>query len=122
MLRKFITNSTLLSHRVELEEQCIEASKHTESKIVEEDKSYTKDVLECKQHTDGEQKILGVKWNFVQDTFVFDLNELVNVIRSSKATKRQIVGITTRLYDPLGFTYVSSNHTNQDVLPGAMSE
>ena len=33
-LHKFITNSTLLSHRVELEEQCIEASKHTESKIV----------------------------------------------------------------------------------------
>ena len=40
-LRKFVTNSTLLSHRVELDKQCIEASKHTESKIVEEDKSYT---------------------------------------------------------------------------------
>ena len=52
---------------------------------------------------DDEEKILGVKWNFVQNTLVFDLNELANVIRSLKATKRQIVGITTRLRDPLGF-------------------
>ena len=44
-LHKFVTNSTLLSHRVELKEQGIEASKYNEFKVVEEDKSYTKDVL-----------------------------------------------------------------------------
>lgn len=102
-LRKFVTNSTSLSHRVEQIEQNNEGLIHTEPNIVEEDKSYTKDVLGSKQHTDGEQKILGVKWNFVQDTLIFDLNELANAMRSLKATKRQIVGVTARLYDPLGY-------------------
>jgi len=102
-LRKFVSNSMSLSHRVELMEQENEGVMHGESNVVEEDKSYTKDVLGSKQHSDGEHKILGVKWNFVQDTLIFDLNELANAMTKLKATKRQIVGITARLYDPLGF-------------------
>ena len=70
------------------------------SNVVEEDKSY---VLGSKQHSDGEHKILGVKWNFVQDTLIFNLNELANVMTKLKATKRQIVHITATLYDPFGF-------------------
>ena len=76
---------------------------HGESNVVEEDKSYTKEVLGSKQHLDGEHKILGVKWNFVRDSLIFNLNELANVMTELKATKQQIVGITARLYDPLGF-------------------
>ena len=102
-LRKFVSNSTSLSRRVEQLEGSNEGLTHDTPNVVEEDKSYTKDVLGSKQHSDGEQKILGVKWNFVQDTLIFDLNELANVMNSLKATKRQIVGVTARLYDPLGF-------------------
>ena len=75
---------------------------HGESNVAEQDKSYTKDVLGNKQHSDGEHKILGVKWSFVQDTF--DLNELSNVMTKLKATKWKIVSITAnRLYDCLSF-------------------
>ena len=102
-LRKFVSNSTSLSHCIKLMEQENEGVMHDESNVVEEDKSYTKDVLGSKQHSDGEHKILGVKWNFVQDTLIFDLNELTIVMTKLNATKRQIVGITARLYDPLGF-------------------
>ena len=54
--------------------------------IAEEDKSYTKDVLGSKQQ-DGEQKILGVRWNFVLDTLIFDFSESANVMNSLKVTK-----------------------------------
>ena len=73
------------------------------TKIVEEDKSHTKDILGDKQHVNGEQKILGVKWNFIQDRLIFDLTELARSMRGAEATKRHIVGISTRFYDPLGF-------------------
>ena len=102
-LCKFVSNSALLSNRIKAKELGADVSRHTKPKVIEEDKSYTKDVLGGKQNENGEQKIFSVKWNFVQDTLVFDLNELANVMRSLKATKRQIVGMTTRLYDPLGF-------------------
>ena len=101
-LRKFVSNSTSLSHRVELMEQENEGVVHGESNVVEEDKSYTKDVR-SKQHSDGEHKILGVRWNLVQDALTFDLNELANAMTKLKATKRQMAGITARLYDLLGF-------------------
>ena len=101
-------------------EQENEGVVHGKSNVVEEDKSYTKDVrskqhsdgeqdksytkdVRSKQHSDGEHKILGVRWNLVQDTLIFDLNELANAMTKLKAAKRQIAGITARLYDLLGF-------------------
>ena len=72
-------------------------------KVTEEDKTYTKDILGDKQHTEGEQKILGIKWNFVQDKLVFDLIEMAILMKNTDPTRRCIVGMTTRFYDPLGF-------------------
>jgi len=91
-----------LNHRVELIEQDNQDLIFDDPNIAEEDKSYTKDVRGSMQQ-DGEQKILEVRCNFVQDTLIFDLNELANVMNSLKATKREIVCVTARLYDPLGF-------------------
>ena len=71
--------------------------------MVDKDKTYTKEVLDGKQTSDKEQCILGVRWNFVQDRLVFDLNELAILVCSAEATKRQIVSVASRLYDPLGF-------------------
>ena len=101
-LRKFVTNSTKLNHHIGLTEQGFNALK-TNSKIVEEDKSYTKDILGDRHYVDGEQKILGIKWNFIQDDLIFDLTELTRILTGAEATKRHIVGASTRFYDPLGF-------------------
>ena len=46
---------------------------------------------------------MGVKWNFIQDDLIFDLTELTSVMSGAEATKRHIVGTSTRFYDPLGF-------------------
>ena len=47
--------------------------------------------------------MLGVRWNFVQDEFIFDLNELAFVVKKTLPTKRQIIAITTKCYDPFVF-------------------
>ena len=57
-LRKFFTNSFLLSHRVEsLEKDVRNTGSVSRHKVVEEDKRYTKNVLGDK-HADGEQQFL----------------------------------------------------------------
>ena len=58
-LSKFVTNSTKLNHHIGLNEQGFNVLQ-TSNKIVEEDKSYIKDVHGDRQYVDGEQKILGV--------------------------------------------------------------
>ena len=42
----------------------------------------------------------------MQDCLVFDLNEFAILGKSAEATKRNIVGIASRFYDPLGYVSV----------------
>ena len=99
-----MTNSTSLSQHIELNEHRLTKLEEGNSrKVIEEDKTYTKDILGDKQNIDGEQKILGIKWNFVQDKLVFDLTEMAILMRNAEPTKRCIVGVATKFYDPLGF-------------------
>ena len=103
-LRKFVTNSASLNQRIQLSELNFGKPEESNScKVTEEDKTYTKDILGDKQHTEGEQKILGIKWNFVQDELVFDLTEMAILMKNTEPTRRCIVGMATRFYDPLGF-------------------
>ena len=44
-----------------------------------------------------------MKWNYVQDRLVFDFNEFAILVKNSEPTKRNIVGIACRFYDPLGY-------------------
>ncbi|XP_065902306.1 uncharacterized protein [Dysidea avara] len=105
-LRKFVSNSQSLQSRIESSEghDLVEVNSSNSSSVVEEDKTYTKDVLGRAQSNEGgEQKILGVRWNYVQDQLVFDLSELAITLRNMEPTKRRIVGIGCKFYDPLGF-------------------
>ena len=103
-LRKFVTNSASLNQRIQLSKLKFgKPEKSNSCKVTEEDKTYTKDILGDKQHTEGEQKTLGNKWNFVQDELVFYLNEMAILMKNTEPTKRCIVGMATRFYNPLGF-------------------
>jgi len=42
-----------------------------------------------------------VKWNYMQDCLVFDKFPIL--VKSSDATKCNMVGIASRLYDPLEY-------------------
>ena len=71
------------------------------SDIVEENATYTSTLFSCEMSSN--QKILGVSWNPVCDTLVFDICATGNALRTLKPTKRNVVGFSSRFYDPLGF-------------------
>ena len=48
-------------------------------------------------------KVLGVKWDPRTDKLIFDFNSLLNSIAGKTPTKRNIIGVCARIYDPLGF-------------------
>ena len=53
--------------------------------------------------TASEAKVLGITWNPHSDTLVFDLSELALAADSLQPTKRNLVSLIGRFYDPLGF-------------------
>lgn len=48
-------------------------------------------------------KVLGVPWDNVLDEFIIDLTFLQDVLKSDRYTKRELLQITSKVYDPLGF-------------------
>ena len=51
----------------------------------------------------GEQKVLGVKWDLSGDELVVDLREAVHDVQETEVlTKRRIVSIVSRIFDPIG--------------------
>lgn len=50
----------------------------------------------------SEQKILGVCWDTLPDCFVFDLSELTEFASHLEPTKRNVVSMVGRFYDPIG--------------------
>ena len=46
---------------------------------------------------------LGVNWNFVEDQLVFDLSNIAELAKSCKPTKQNVVRLSTKFYDPLGY-------------------
>ena len=100
-LRKFVTNSPIVRQRIALDEQKLPNNSCTNSSVMEEDSTYTSNLLAGS--TAGSLKVLGVGWNPVNDALEFDLREIANSLHSLKPTKRIIVGFASRFYDPLGF-------------------
>lgn len=100
-LRKFVTNSPIVRQRIALDEQKLPNNSCTNSSVMEEDSTYTSNLLAGS--TAGSLKVLGVGWNPVNDVLEFDLREIANSLHSLKPTKCNIVGFASRFYDPLGF-------------------
>ena len=69
----------------------------------EEDLSYAKSSLGPHPKGEGQsQRILGVQWNPNKDELIFDAREVAKRIELMEPTKRSIVGVTARIFDPLG--------------------
>ena len=52
---------------------------------------------------DDEHKVLGVTWNVSSDQIVFSFTELAEQARNLEPTKRNVISLIGRFYDPLGF-------------------
>ena len=103
-LRKFTSNSTELMKCIDVNEreQSAALSKDTERALVEEDQSYVKDAIGTgQQQLAGVQKVLGLCWDTITDELVFDFSHIAQ-LANLEPKKRDVVGLTTRMYDPLG--------------------
>ena len=95
-LRKFVTNSSELRKRI--------AENEVDSSDMEESTTYCKTMLGANSTaTSEEAKILGIRWNFIEDNFIFDLTEVGMQAAGVRPTKRNVVSIAGRFFDPLGF-------------------
>ena len=64
-------------------------------------KTYTQTVQSPKGP--DECKILGVLWNPSSDCLIFEISELAQVAANLQPTKRNLVSLIGKFYDPLGF-------------------
>ena len=105
-LRKFVTNSTVL--RSLINEQEMLQPKHSKepkktATVSVEDESYAANTLGDKVIVSPEEKkILGVSWNFITDHLIFDTRCISDAASDSTPSKRTVISVATRFYDPLG--------------------
>ncbi len=93
-LRKFCSNSTLLQMKVECQETLDKSAP---------DETYTSTTLGSGQPVrSGERKVLGVRWDLATDQLVMSLEDIASAASDIEPTKRAIVSLVGKIYDPLG--------------------
>lgn len=127
-LRKFVINSSMLQRKIDLQESCPVNCTETmpPHQNTSEELSFAKVALGGDEsHLKG-LKVLGIQWNPAEDMFIFDLSHLCKLSTDLQPTKRGIVGIVSRIYDPIGivspvtiqfkimFQELCANHLNWD--------
>ena len=108
-LRKFYTNSAALQTRVnpDMDQRkplVNENTKPRSTAIEMLEETYSSSTLGGAQKLcHSEQKVLGIRWNMSTDQLVINLNDIASVATSLSPTKRNIVSLVGRFYDPLGY-------------------
>ena len=59
-------------------------------------------VLNQKPEPDAPVKILGLSWDVNSDEFHYSLQEMIDFVRSLPPTKRSVLRVSVKLFDPLG--------------------
>ena len=111
-LRKFASNSKDLKCRIDENEKLREQSQVSPdtqtdqtiaNSVVEEDESYAKSITGLQGLAKSTEKVLGVQWDKEGDNLVMDLSQFLGEVSVEKPTKRQVVRVTSKFYDPVGF-------------------
>ena len=98
-LRKFTTSCPSLQDKIDK----AESSETTSQAGGCLDETFAKTTLGGAPSSEtSEQKILGVCWDIHSDCFVFHLHELAELAVRLEPTKRNIVSLVGRFYDPIG--------------------
>ena len=105
-LRKWNSNSKTVLKKIQNCE--VDTSQDTndisiEKNVVEENQSYAKTSFGPTTPDDEVQvKVLGSRWNAETDKLYFNFDDLLQYARTLPATKRSLLKITSKVYDPLG--------------------
>ena len=102
-LRKFYTNSAALQAKVNLNENPLNTSPTLAATEKLEETYSSSTIGGAQKLCRGEQKVLGIRWNLSADQLMINLDDIASVAMSLYATKRNIVSLVGRFYDPLGY-------------------
>ncbi|XP_011405271.1 PREDICTED: uncharacterized protein LOC100637172, partial [Amphimedon queenslandica] len=97
-LRKFVTNSESL--RVKIKEHQKSSTSTNEQDMSDTDTTLRKDQSDTER--EREHKVLGVLWDPMRDEIIVGFGEIALEAHSVNPTKRSIVSIVGKFYDPLG--------------------
>jgi hypothetical protein len=102
-LRKWATNSPVLMAQIQSDEEVLK-SLTTENLNNTGESSYAKESIGGLEEieTPKEHKVLGMNWDTDSDTFVLKLTKVVQFARNLEPTKRNVLKIAAKLFDPLG--------------------
>ena len=101
-LQKFTSSSPLLQSWIQNSESCNEPT--VSPCVIKAGSTFVESSIGPNQNVcQGERKVLGVCWDVANDVFIFNLQELACIAESLKSTKRNIVSLVGKVYDPLGF-------------------
>ena len=101
-LRKWTSNNKKVFKEINKSEKAIDQQKSVEvTKVNEDDESYTKYAVGTPS-SDGNSKVLGVNWNHETDRFDLDLSHLTEYSKSLPLTKRSVLKLAAKMFDPLG--------------------
>ena len=97
-LRKFLTNSKHLQEQIDLKETQCTSSLSRDEPTYSEATLGTSHPLRTEEH-----RVLGVPWNPASDQFLFDTSGITQLAHDLSPTKRNLVSLIGKFYDPLGF-------------------
>ena len=107
-LRKFVTNSPSLQKLIDANEATSSSERSAKTnndcvEVVESDETYVESILPISYSCPDEQKVLGVHWNVSCDQLVFNLDGIAETATHLDPTKRNVISLIGKFYDPLGF-------------------
>ena len=108
-MRKWKTNSKVVQDAINRADDCVNPTVVNEVKkiVTEEDESYAKTtngplLVADKASDNAIVKVLGSLWNTATDQFVFDLVDLSEQAKNLPTTKRSLLKISAKIFDPIG--------------------
>ncbi|XP_067047620.1 uncharacterized protein [Acropora muricata] len=103
-LRKWNSNSEEVIDMINSAEKSRETFTPKSVDFTQDDESFAKSMVGPAVNQDGKfVKVLGVNWNTKADEFLFNFTELVKFANTLPVTKRSLLKISAKVFDPLGF-------------------
>ena len=96
-LRKWKTNHKDLREKIAKDD----TKSLNETRIKNEQESYAKSTLGT-EVSERCEKVLGMSWDCERDTIRFSFQHIISAAEKVKRTKRNVLSLLTRIFDPLG--------------------
>ena len=101
MLRRWGSNSEELMRMIEKNRKC-DVKSNMVSSVTEEDQTFARYSVGNQESDSDERKVLGLSLGSKNDEFKFSFKNLIDLASELPVTKRSVLSIAAKIYDPLG--------------------